>query len=152
MKMIRDSKKSNLIAGLVSFIGSGIILFFLSSLTVDPVHSNNINLLVKPQYTSLAWGILSLSSALYYFIRSGGKNTSGGYTNPLFAWMLNLAQALPFLGLFLSSIHAAGLIENKLWSDLITVSNNFLQAILILFVVASFFAGLNSFRQFRKKE
>lgn len=140
-------KYANLLSGLIALFSALIIFFFFINFKTSSGNHTSIYFEVKPEYASWAWAIFSLSSAIYYFIRSNGQTTAGGYMHPLLKWSLKLLRIFPFVGLILSLVVGAKFITTSpLWANTITTLNNFTNSILILFVVTHFSAGLNSIK------
>ncbi len=150
--MEANSKYLKLIAGLISLISAIIILLFFCSFVSDPLQPSKIYIFVKSEYVSIVWSILSLSSILYYYIRSGGRAISGGYINPLFQWFINVAQVVPFFGVLLSLIsNSQFLSKNQGWGNLITMSDKFLQVVLIFFILTHLGSGISGVVQYCKR-
>lgn len=142
-----ELKQRELLSGVVALISSALVLFFFIDFTSKPIGS----FYIKPGYDLWVWGVLSLSSTLYYLVRSGGKLTTGGYTHPLFKKFLRVLTLLPFLGLMVSSINSLNFIaESGSWHGLLETSESILEAILILFVLAHLGAGISGIKQYWK--
>lgn len=142
------SKYTELLASMVALAGSVVVFMFFTSINVNPASSSKIYIAIKPGYSSWAWGIFSISSALYYYIRSKRTTTTGGYINPIFSNLIKIMQIIPFVGLMLSWIGGAGnILQGGAWKMIIRAASGFLDSILILFVVANFGAGVSGVRR-----
>lgn len=145
-------KYSDLIAGTVASVGAIVIFIFFMDLNIDPTKSHRVYITIRSEYASWAWFAYSLSLALYYFARSKGKTTSGGYINPIFNLILKSMTIIPVIGLMLSLFSGTkSIIESRAWNNIIVVSSNFLDSIFVLFVFALFGAGINIIKSFFNK-
>ena len=143
------SKYANLISGIVALIGSLVVLILFMDFGTDSVGSHKIYITIKPGYSSWAWGVFSLSSMLYYYARSNGSTTSGGYINPLFSSLIEIMHVFPFIGLVLSWIGGTEfIIASQTRNTIITATSVFFDSILILFVAANFGAGISGIKRF----
>ena len=143
---------TELMAGVVA-LGSSIAVFVLfMTISNDPVYPNKIYIAIKPGSASWAWGMFSISSMFYYYVRSHGTTTSGGYINPLLSRLLAIVQMLPLFGLTLSWIGGGELVsDSQGLGTMITASSALLDAMLVLFVAAHFGAGIISLKRFLKQ-
>ena len=149
MQIHSVSKYADLIAEIVALISAVVIFIFFMNINVDPASSNKVSIMVKSGYSSWAWGIYSISSMLYYFVRSKGKTISGGYMNPLFRLVLEGMTIIPIVGLALSLVRGTRFIlESQTWNTIIIASSQFLDSMLILFVFVLFSVGLRSIKRF----
>jgi hypothetical protein len=140
---------TDLIAAIVALTGSIVIFLFFININIDPIILNKIYITIKPGYASWAWGIFSISSMLYYFVSSKGITTTGGYINPLFSGLLKVIQIIPFIALVFSWVDGTKfIIENQTWDTIINASSNFLNSILVLFLVANFSVGVAGVKRF----
>ena len=157
MKTIPSSNQTtnnqifNLFSSIVALTGSIVVLVFFIDINIT--NWSKIHLAIKLGYSSLVWGIFSISSMLYYFIRSKGTTTSGGYIHPLFGGLLKVIQILPVFGLIFSLINGTRFItESQTWNTIINSSSDFLDSVLILFILAYFGAGLSGIKRFFKNK
>lgn len=136
------SKHGELMAGLAAVIGP-VLAFVLG------MHIEGKFIYVNPGSSPLVWGIFSVSSAVYYFARSGGKTMAGGYTHPMFGLLLDIAKYIPLAALAFSGIREFGFVaQNGIWNDMVVVASDFLDKIVVLFLAASVGGGYNSLKKY----
>lgn len=142
----KPSRHVRLFADIVSIAGSLVVLIFFVNIGSGPINFGHIT--IKPGYSSLSWGIFSISSALYYLIRSRGQTASGGYTNRLLGFFIKIAQTLPFVGFLLSLIGAGSIIDSSSWVSTITQISVFWDSLLIFYLFANFLGGITNVWRF----
>ncbi|MEM2138203.1 MAG: hypothetical protein QW568_03900 [Candidatus Anstonellaceae archaeon] len=135
------NRHGKLLAGITSL--AGVVLAAVFCLKFQ-----GLEITVKQGRSSLVWLIFSVSSAAYYWMRSGGKSAAGGHTNPLFKLALDFANVLPFIGLALSLLNYSAILESGIWKDAIAASSAFLDSIIVLFLAASLGAGIGSLKEY----
>ncbi|GEM_PF-4815188 len=136
------SKHGELIAGLAAIFGP-VLAFALG------MHIEGKFVYVNPGSSSLVWGIFSISSAIYYFARSGGTTTTGGYTHPMFRLLLDFAKYAPLFALVFSGIREFGFIaQGGIWNALVVGASDFLDKIVVLFLCASVGGGYYSLKKY----
>jgi hypothetical protein len=126
------SKTINLLSGVILLAGSLIVLLFFTNLDPRDIY-------IKPEYSSKAWLVFSISTACYYSI-SGKRKTKESW-NPLFKFLFDSASTVVFIGFLLSFI--PGLIESGGLKNLILASSYFLDTTLVFFVLIYLTLGAN---------
>jgi small-conductance mechanosensitive channel len=143
------SRQRDLYAALVAFAGSIIAFAWCMDITSPAGGAYRVVVALRPGYATLAWGILSVSTALFYLFRSGGSTTSGGYIDPLFKRVLNIAGAVPFVGLALSFFGVTGSASaESAWSAFAAAASGFMDSMLILFIAVNFSAGIGAMTRY----
>ncbi len=137
-----------LISSVIMLVAAVLILVFFMDFNSGSGTLLNIKINIKPGHSFWAWSIFSVSSMLYYFIRSKGATTIGGYHNPVFSRFVKFLRLLPLLGVVLSFLGMGYIVENHTWAGAVKNASQFIDDLLILFLVASVAGSLKEIIRF----